>query len=250
MEGAYTVTAPASTKASTKKERILTLAQRDPFLRVEEIAAKAETTPRYVRTILSEARISLMQLRRHYARTMERQLGVHVTVDRAGQGLSDALSQAGNQVGVRELHVTKVVDPALAGVLDVRRDEPLLKVSRVRLVNQRPFYVSEVITHKNLLVSEDMLSSEKPLRQLLGLEIEGETTFVDRSLEVEPAPEQIAAPLGLKAGDPVIKSGNVIVTRGERVGIEFNYFDAFRVRFVFAGASEYTLKIEEKVSSS
>lgn len=246
LEGRCAVTAPAL----TKKERILTLAQRDPFLRVEEIAAKAETTPRYVRTILSEARISLMQLRRHYARTMERQLGVNVTVDRGGQGLADALSLAGNQVGVRELRVIKVVDPALAGILEVRPDEPLLKVSRVRVVNQRPFFMSEVITHKNLLVGEDMLSSEKPLRQLLGLEMAGETIFVDRSLEVEPAPLAVAASLDLDEGDPVIKSGNVIVTRGERVGIEFNYFDAYRVRFVFAGASEYTLKIEEKVSSS
>ena len=236
--------------APTKKEHILTLAQRDPFLRVEEIAAQAETTPRYVRTILSEARISLMQLRRHYARTMERRLGVNVTVDRPDQGLTDALSLAGNHVGVHKVQVVKVVDPELAEILGVAGDEPLLKASRVRSVNERPFFVSEVITHKSLVVSEDLATSEKPLRQLLGLEIANETTFVDRSLEVEEAAPYIAACLGLAAGDPVIKSGNTIVTRGERVGIEYNYFEARRVRFVFAGASEYTLKIEEKVDPS
>jgi len=233
--------------ATTKKEHILSLAQRDPFLRVEEIAAKAETTPRYVRTILSEARISLMQLRRDYARTMERRLGINVTVDRAGQGLSDALSLAGNEVGVNKVRVVQVVDARLAQILGAPKEESLLKVSRVRLVNKRPFYVSEVITHKHLVVEEDLATSEKPLRQLLGLEIPGETGFVDRSLEVEPADAYIAACLGLSAGHPVIKSGNVIVTRDERVGIEFNYFDAHRVRFVLAGQSEYTLKIEEKV---
>lgn len=233
--------------ASTKKEQILTLAQKDPFLRVEEIAAQAETTPRYVRTILSEARISLMQLRRRYARTMERRLGVNVTVDRADQGLTDALSLAGNHVGVHQVQVAKIVAPEVAEILGVARDEPLLKASRVRSVNQRPFFVSEVITHKSLVVGEDMVTSEKPLRQLLGLEVPNETTFVDRSLEVVRATPFIAASLNLAAGDPVIKSGNVIVTQGERVGVEFNYFDAHRVRFVFAGSSEYTLKIEEKV---
>lgn len=232
---------------STKKEQILNLALKDPFLRVEEIAAQAETTPRYVRTILSEARISLMQLRRRYARTMERRLGVNVTVDRADRGLSDALSLAGNRVDVHNVQVGKVVAPELAEILGVAPDEPLLKVSRVRSVNRQPFFVSEVITHKSLVVSEDVVGSDKPLRQLLGLEVPGETVFVDRSLEVVRATPYIAACLELATGDPVIKSGNVIVTRDERVGVEYNYFDAHRVRFVLAGASEYTLKIEEKV---
>lgn len=232
---------------ATKKQHILALAQKDPFLRVEEIAAKVKTTPRYVRTILSEARVSLMQLRRNYARTMERRLGINVTVDQSDQGLNDALSVAGNEVGVHKVRVVQVVDPRLAGILGVPESEPLLKASRVRLVNQRPFYVSEVVTHKHLVVDEDLATSDKPLRQLLGLEIPGETTFVDRSLEVEPAEGYIAACLGLAVGDPVIKTGNVIVTRDERVGIEFNYFNARRVRFIFTGQSEYTLKIEEKV---
>lgn len=235
-----------SSETVTKKEQILNLARKDPFLRVEEIAAKADTTPRYVRTILSEAKLSLMALRRNYARTMERRLGIDVTVDRSGRGLTDALSLAGNQLGVNRVQVEKVLMPELAEALAVDPNEPLLKVSRVRLVNGRPFFVNEVVTHKSLVVSEDVVSSEKPLRQLLGLEAPGATEFVDRSLEVERATPYVAASLGIAPGEPVIKSGNVILTRGERVGIEFNYFDAFRVRFVLAGASEYTLKIVEK----
>lgn len=235
-----------ASQSVTKKEQILHLAQKDPFLRVEEIAARAETTPRYVRTILSEAKLSLTALRRRYARTMEQRLGINVTVDRSGRGLADALSLAGNQVGVRSLQVEQVVMPSLAEALQIDPGEPLLKVSRVRLVNNRPFFVNEVVTHKSLTVNEDAVSSEKPLRQLLGLEAPGETEFVDRSLEVERATPYVAAALGIPVGEPVIKSGNVILTRGERVGMEFNYFDAYRVRFVLAGVSEYTLKIVEK----
>lgn len=55
----------------TKKEKILENARRDPFLKIEDLAKIADTTPRYVRTILSEANMSLMELRREYARKME-----------------------------------------------------------------------------------------------------------------------------------------------------------------------------------
>lgn len=56
----------------TKKDYIIRLAQDDPFLKIEEIAVMANTTTRYVRTILSEANLSLMDLREEYARKMEK----------------------------------------------------------------------------------------------------------------------------------------------------------------------------------
>ncbi len=56
----------------TKKEYIIRLAKEDPFLKIEEIAEIAQTTQRYVRTILSEANLSLMNLREEYARKMEK----------------------------------------------------------------------------------------------------------------------------------------------------------------------------------
>lgn len=57
----------------TKKEYIMRIAQEDPFLKIEEIADLASTTRRYVRTILSEANLSLMILREEYARKMEKE---------------------------------------------------------------------------------------------------------------------------------------------------------------------------------
>src|SRR6056297_505519 len=58
----------------TKKEQIINFAQNDPFLKISDIAEHVQTTPRYVRTILSEANISLMKLREKYARNMEKRL--------------------------------------------------------------------------------------------------------------------------------------------------------------------------------
>lgn len=242
---------PASLQSElfTKKEQILRLAQEDPFLRVEEIAAKAATTPRYVRTILSEAGISLMELRRNYARTMERRLGVHVPADKPDPGSTKPKNFADLKQSAKQVRVVRAVVPYLAEELGLHPDEPLLQVSRVRFDNDQPYYVNQVVTHKSLTVSEDMVTSEKPLRQLLGLEVEGETEFIDRRLEVEQADGYIAGSLGLHEGEPVIKSGNVIVTQGERVGVELNYFDAYRVRFLLDGPSEYILKIEERMTA-
>ncbi|AZR73696.1 hypothetical protein BBF96_10060 [Anoxybacter fermentans] len=56
----------------TKKEFIIRVAKEDPFLKIEEIAEMAGTTPHYVRTILSDANLSLMNLRKEYARRMEK----------------------------------------------------------------------------------------------------------------------------------------------------------------------------------
>src|SRR5690606_22340652 len=150
----------------------------------------------------------------------ERRLGVNVTGDGWGRGLADALSLAGNQVGVHQVRVVKGVVREWAEILGVDPGEPLLRVSRVRIVNGRPFFLNEVVTHRNLMLSDDLGTSEKPLRQLLGLEVPGKTQYVDRSLEVERANAYVAACLGIAEGDPVIVSGNVIVTMGERVGIE------------------------------
>lgn len=231
----------------TKKAVILALARRDPFLKIEEIANKAETTPRYVRTILSEARLSLMELRKEYARTMQRKLGVDVTVHGANRGLTDALTSAGRNVAVNQLGVVKSVNAAYARTLGIEPDEPLLVLTRLRLVDKRPFFVNQIVTNQVLTVGTDVMESKRPLRQALGLEVPGRTLFVDRSVEVIPADEAVAESLGLDVGSPVIQSGNLIVTDDVPVGIENNYFDAFRVRFVMTNAADYSLQVIEKL---
>jgi len=56
----------------TKKDMIIRLAKSDPFVSIEEVANQADTTNRYVRTILSEAEISLMQLRKEAYQNLEK----------------------------------------------------------------------------------------------------------------------------------------------------------------------------------
>lgn len=230
----------------TKKEQILNLARRDPFLKIEEIAATVETTPRYVRTILSEAKVSLMQLRRNYARRMEKRLGIDVTVKGNGPGLASVLASTGKRMGVNEIRVNKIRHEEWARLLNAPVSEPLLVVSRVRVVNDHPFFISQVVTTGDLSLSEETLRANTPLRELLGLARPDVTEFRERSLEVEPADSYIAANLDIPVGDPVMRSGNLIVTEGRPVGLEFNIFPAYTVRFVLVGKGDYELKVVEK----
>lgn len=50
---------------STKKEIIIKTAREEPFLTIEEIADRAHASPSYVKSALSEAGISLHELRRN-----------------------------------------------------------------------------------------------------------------------------------------------------------------------------------------
>lgn len=232
-------------EVATKKEQIVHMAQSDPFLKVEEIAKMVETTPRYVRTILSEAKVSLTHLRRSYARKMEKKLGINVTVDTPNDGLTDVLIQAGNHVNGAGIAVYKMVDPESADLLGVNPREPLLKVARGKMVNGKPFYITEVITHLDLMVNEMALAGEVPLRTILGLEKEGATYFKQRSFQVVQADAMTAVTLGVEVGSPVVKAGNLIETEGRIVGLEYNIFDAYRVKFVFRDDAEYSLQLIE-----
>ena len=230
----------------TKKEQILNLARQDPFLKVEEIAARVETTPRYVRTILSEAKISLMQLRRNYARRMERRLGIDVGLKGDGPGLASTFDTAGECLSVNEIRIHKVHRPEWANLLKVASDEPLLMVSRVHKVNGQPVFASQVVTTGDLSLSEELLRSDIPLRELLGLAEPDAMESWERSLEVEPADPYIAASLGVPPAEPVMRSGNLIITQGQPVGLEFKVFPAYGVRFVLVGDGEHELKVVDK----
>lgn len=58
----------------TKKDIIIHEAKKDPFKSIDEIALMADTTARYVRTILSEAEVSLTKMRKNYAKLLEKRI--------------------------------------------------------------------------------------------------------------------------------------------------------------------------------
>ena len=99
----------------TIKSKVLRVARQDPFLSIEEIANQVETTPRYVRTILSESQVSLMQLRKEYAKRLEQQL-------QPSHGLTTVTREYEPQ-----LKIDKVVDSEMAKLLDCPAEQELLR---------------------------------------------------------------------------------------------------------------------------
>lgn len=229
-----------------KKDEVVRLAIADPFMSVDEIAVQVNTTPRYVRTILSEAGLSLLALRRRYARQMEQRLGLDIRVPRGGQGLVSALTAAANRLETRGIRVAQVSNPELAAWLEVPPNTPLLEISRVRVVNGRPLYVNQIVTSRHVTVDEAILTSNSPLREALGLNSGGRASWAERTLDVVPATAYLAESLHVTEGAPILRSGNVIRVGHVRVGIEFNYFDASRIRLVLEGVPDYALRIVER----
>lgn len=134
----------------TIKARVISAVRSDPFLSIDEIASKVETTPRYVRTILSEAKISLLQLRKEYAKKMEKQL--HPTTKQTD---NERRYQSG-------LEITKIRDPQIAKLLNQNSDSQLLQVSRMDKKRHILIY-HEIITYLDLHLSGE----DGSLRQLL-----------------------------------------------------------------------------------
>lgn len=132
----------------TIKEKTLRVARQDPFLTIEEIAEEVSTTPRYVRTILSEAKLSLMELRKEYAKRMEKKL--QPTVERPIGPIDP------------ELQVRRITDASTAKWLLVGEDEELWQVSQRQRVGTTLAYV-QITTYKEITLNSKVDS----VRQLL-----------------------------------------------------------------------------------
>lgn len=214
-------------EVDTKKELIVELARRDPFLRIDEIAARADTTPRYVRTILSEARVSLMKLRRNYARLMEQKLehAASLSEVKSDRSVVSTRAQAGSSG--EALSVSRIVHPSYAHHLGVPFDTPLLVVSQRQLRGQVRF-ADQVILPGEFKLSLPKSSETRTLREIVGVaDLDG--TSQERFLLVEPADIYTADLLDVQEGVPVLRSGAVLTKDGRKVALELTVFSAYAV---------------------
>lgn len=182
----------------TKKEQIINLAQNDPFLKISDIAAYVKTTPRYVRTILSEANISLMKLRKRYARSMERQLRLQEE-ERKEAHLSMVDGADYLHRGEMEMQlVQNNLEQDIAG-------ESLYRISQVSFFQERPYSLHEIIVGEAYLEKE-CLADRDTIYQLL--KIPGDLDFHPSTIHMKEARSPWTEDLFLADGDMVI-----VVTR-------------------------------------
>lgn len=235
----------------SKKERVVRLAQADPFLSVEEIARLVGTTSRYVRTTLSEAGITLTDLRRRFADDMRRRLAAAKPRDEYFPASTNAAAQP-EHVRSREetgyIRVAQLVDAETAALLGQQPDAPLLEVCRVRFVNGQPLYVNQLVTTRHVTVTEELLSAGDPLHQILAQPGQsGELAIVKRTVDIEPASEYIAESLRVEAGHPILRSSALIATsKGVAAAVEISYFDALRVRVELETAARLPVRVIER----
>lgn len=151
----------------TKKEQIINFAQSDPFLKISDIAEYVQTTPRYVRTILSEANISLMKLREKYARNMEKRLE------------NDEHTELQAKVSLREEYLNNALNSSKIEIEDtdenlypeiqrIRQDDELVKIYQVQFVDDKAYCVHELITYLEKDINRERLENLESVYDLLG----------------------------------------------------------------------------------
>ncbi len=168
----------------TKKEQIINFAQSDPFLKISDIADHVQTTPRYVRTILSEANISLMSLREKYARNMEERLKDNKYRDlQAKVSLKKEYSYNNNSVG--EIKVEAAEEKEFSDIKRMNEEDELVRIYQVQYVDETPYCIHELITYMDSDVNQERLENLDSIYDLLGRKGINRLQFMNNVITVE-----------------------------------------------------------------
>lgn len=185
------------------KEKVIAQAQKDPFLTVEEIAKIAGTTQRYVRTILSEADLSLTQMRKNYARSLERRLGELLPVQ-------DFPVQ-------KELRINQLRCKKLAEDLNCPHDRELFQISHFTADEGVKSYV-QLITCEKVLLTPNF----RRLRELLPIPCE-QLWVGEQKAETVPVGPALADVLDLSPHQRVLKISTLLHSQKKPIAIEFRW---------------------------
>ncbi len=189
----------------TIKSRVIQTVQGDPFLSIDEIAQKVATTPRYVRTILSEAGLSLLQLRKDYAKSMEKQLGP--------KKLSTQIKQVDP-----DLKFTQITDAVIAKILNQPSSTKLMQISRKERLNQIQIY-KELITYLEIKLT----SVDGPLTDFLlfdrGLRLEQGHSWI----EVHANQPSLSNLLDSLENQPLMKISTVLLIQKKPIALKIRW---------------------------
>lgn len=221
-----------SVEELTKKEQIINFAQNDPFLKISDIAGYVQTTPRYVRTILSEANISLMKLREKYARSMEKRLQTNAEPETEK---SLKLIPVTGDMEIGDLGIDQLLDEEYAGLQKMGRDEKLWRINQLYYSNGRPFCVKELVAFfaDDLLVEK--VASVEEVYQLFGRKGISHLHFLDNVVRVDQVEEYIQRLLDLRTEKIAMIISKYILMNKIPIGIENYYLSPEKVEMRFSG---------------
>ncbi|MFO7819399.1 MAG: GntR family transcriptional regulator [Halanaerobacter sp.] len=217
----------------TKKEQIINFARHDPFLKINDIAENVDTTPRYVRTILSEANISLMELREKYARNMEQRLAG----DRSDfQQATIKLLEKDKDFEAGEINIKEIDNLEFNDLVKTKADEELYKIVQEKLVESQVCGWQEIITYLSSGINGERLANLNSLYELFGDKGINNLKFRNNVIQVEEANPVLEERLDFRGEyNLVMKSQRIILIDKMPIGIENYYFDANSIQLVFPG---------------
>lgn len=189
----------------SKKGQVIALAKADPFLTVKDLAKEAATTTRYVRTILSEAQLSLHEMRRSYARRLQRNAG-------AIEPQEDFSVQ-------EELTIIKVAGGKVVPDIPSWAELELFQASIVRRS-------SSILCYVQLLTPEQLTIAVKPhdLRELLPQSCREKLEISGQKATILPAPKGLGVALALPETTQVVKLMTFLTVDDRPVAVELQWF--------------------------
>ncbi len=216
----------------TKKEQIINFAQNDPFLKISDIAEYVQTTPRYVRTILSEANISLMKLREKYARSMEKRLQTH---DEPEPDKVLKLKPFKGSMETGDLGIDQMLDEEFEGLQKMGRDERLWRLNQVFYSNGNPCCVKEVIAFFGEDLVDVRLSSLEDVYELFSRKGINHLQYMDCVVRIDHVDDHIRKLLGIKRTEMSMVISRYIFMNKIPVGVENYYLCPDKVEMRFSG---------------
>ncbi len=216
----------------TKKEKIINFAQSDPFLKISDIAEQVGTTPRYVRTILSEANISLMKLRERYARNIEKRLAKHSPPElQAKVRLRDEYSSQHLSSG--EVIVEKIDKFSYDVIEKFKIDDKPYRVYQMQYVNNKPYCLHELYTYLGSDVNKERLDDLENVYDLLGRRGIHHLKFMKNYLFLKE-PDQNLLDL-FESDEYLLTSRRTVLLNKIPIGEEFLHISADLTRVEFPG---------------
>jgi len=216
----------------TKKEQIINFARHDPFLKISDIAEHVDTTPRYVRTILSEANISLMELREKHARNMEERLdGRESELQKA----TIRLMQQDGDLETGQIQVQKLEEVDFDELIKTDVEEELYQIRQKKKVDQEVYALQEIITYLSSDINQNRLEDLNSLYELFGNKGINNLNFENNIIQVNQSNRILASQLEIEPEEPVVKSQRTIKLDQLPIGIENYYFDADNIQLVLPG---------------
>ncbi|MFW6035871.1 MAG: hypothetical protein ACOCRZ_06410 [Halothermotrichaceae bacterium] len=211
----------------TKKEIIIENACRDPFLKIDDLAEMASTTSRYVRTILSESNISLMKLRKEYARKAEFKNSNIDDLLLLKQIKNVPFKSNDDILEVDELIFNNAQDIDIMG--DIYQD--YFFHSYEHFLNDNIWCISTVFLNRNFFECNDAKISFANLMDYFVEKLKSKIKLSDIEISTELSTGQIAAYLNIKPLTPIMQARQKLSCGNKTCALILIYLNTKRICF-------------------